>query len=194
MKNILFVCTGNTCRSPMAEGMLRKLAAEHGLELEVRSAGVAAMEGTPISRHAEAVLRDHDISDQITSTPLSDGLAGWAHLILTLTQGHKQHVIQRFPQTAGKVFTLKEYVENRDAVLNDVQELDGLYASQQLMASLGQELSAQERERMIELHQRIPGFDISDPFGGSREDYDVTAAEIRTALHKLLDKIKASSE
>ncbi|TKH33210.1 low molecular weight phosphatase family protein [Paenibacillus polymyxa] len=194
MKNILFVCTGNTCRSPMAEGMLRKLAAEHGLELDVRSAGVAAMDGTPISRHAEAVLRDHDISDQITSTPLSDGLAEWAHLILTLTQGHKQHVVQRFPQTAGKVFTLKEYVEDRDAVLNDVQELDGLYASQQLMASLGQELSTQERERMIELHQRIPGFDISDPFGGSREDYDVTAAEIHTALHKLLDKLKDSSE
>lgn len=91
----------------MAEGMLRKLAAEHGLELEVRSAGVAAMEGTPISRHAEAVLRDHDISDQITSTPLSDGLAGWAHLILTLTQGHKQHVIQRFPKRRAKYLHLR---------------------------------------------------------------------------------------
>lgn len=194
MKHILFVCTGNTCRSPMAEGMLRKLAIERGLELEVRSAGVAAMEGAPISRHAEAVLREQDILDRMTSTPLSNELAEWAHLILTLTQGHKQHVIQRFPHTAGKVFTLKEYVEDRDAVLKDVQELDGLYASQQLMAALGQELSAQERERMIELHQRIPSADISDPFGGSREDYDVTAAEIRTALHKLLDKLKASSE
>lgn len=178
----------------MAEGMLRKLAAEHGLELEVRSAGVAAVEGTPISRHAEAVLRDHDVLDQMTSTPMSGGLAEWAHLILALTQGHKQHVIQRFPHAAGKVFTLKEYVEDRDAMLNDIQELDGLYASQQLVASLGQELSTQERERMIELHQRIPGFDISDPFGGSRGDYDVTAAEIRTALHKLLDKLKVSSE
>lgn len=178
----------------MAEGMLRKLAIERGLELEVRSAGVAAMEGAPISRHAEAVLREQDILDRMTSTPLSNELAEWAHLILTLTQGHKQHVIQRFPHTAGKVFTLKEYVEDRDAVLKDVQELDGLYASQQLMAALGQELSAQERERMIELHQRIPSADISDPFGGSREDYDVTAAEIRTALHKLLDKLKASSE
>ncbi|MCC3379427.1 low molecular weight protein arginine phosphatase [Paenibacillus farraposensis] len=194
MKHILFVCTGNTCRSPMAEGMLRKLAIERGLELEVRSAGVAAMEGAPISRHAEAVLREQDILDRMTSTPLSNELAEWAHLILTLTQGHKQHVIQRLPHTAGKVFTLKEYVEDRDAVLKDVQELDGLYASQQLMAALGQELSTQERERMIELHQRIPSADISDPFGGSREDYDVTAAEIRTALHKLLDKLKASSE
>jgi protein-tyrosine phosphatase len=177
----------------MAEAMLRKLAAEHGLEMEVRSAGVAAMEGTPISRHAEAVLRDHEISDQITSTPLNGGLAGWAHLILTLTQAHKQHVIQRFPQTVGKVFTLKEYVEDRRSMLDDVQELDGLYASQQLLGSLGKEHSAQERERMIELRQRIPGFDISDPFGGSREDYDVTAAEIRTALHKLVDKLKASA-
>jgi len=43
---------------------------------------------------------------------------------------------------------------------------------------------------MIEIRQRIPSFDISDPFGGTREDYELTAAEIRTALFSLLDKLE----
>ncbi|MFM9281914.1 low molecular weight protein arginine phosphatase [Paenibacillus jiagnxiensis] len=190
MKNIMFVCTGNTCRSPMAAAMLRKLAVERQLGLEVRSAGVAAMDGTSLSRHAEAVLRDHGISEPFRSTSLHRELVEWSDLILTLTQSHKRQVIQRFPAAAGKTYTLKEYVENDPAVLNDLQELDSLYASQEIMASLGQELSGEERERMIEIRQRIPSFDISDPFGGSREDYDIAAAEIRTALHRLADKLE----
>ncbi|EFU38065.1 protein tyrosine phosphatase [Paenibacillus vortex V453] len=44
---------------------------------------------------------------------------------------------------------------------------------------------------LIELRQRIPSFDISDPFGGSREEYEATAAEIRTALFRLLDKLES---
>lgn len=56
MLHILFVCTGNTCRSPMAEGLLRKLAKERGIDLEVRSAGVSAISGTSISRHVAAIL------------------------------------------------------------------------------------------------------------------------------------------
>jgi len=189
MKHILFVCTGNTCRSPMAEAMLRKISAERKLGLEVRSAGVAAMDGATISRHAKAVLEDHDIYEEFRSSLLNLELMNWAELILTLTQGHKQHVLQRFPQSAGKVFTLKEYVEDDERVLRDLQEMDELGASLELAAALGQELSMEQREKIIEIRQRIPSFDISDPFGGSRDDYEVAAAEIRTALHRLVDKL-----
>ncbi|BFH65616.1 low molecular weight protein arginine phosphatase [Paenibacillus azoreducens] len=188
MKHILFVCTGNTCRSPMAEALLRKMAKERGLGVEARSAGVAAMDGMPMSRHAEAVLRDHHIDECLTSKALSQEAVRWSDLILTLTQGHKQHVIRSFPEAAGKVFTLKEYAENDPGVLNDLKELDGLYATWEVKRSLGQDLSDEERESLIEIQQRIPSFDISDPFGGTREDYDMAAAEIRTAIERLLDK------
>lgn len=86
----------------MAEGLLRKLASERGVNVEVSSAGVAASEGAPISRHAEAVLKDQGIMDFITSKPLYEELTDWADLILTLTQGHKRHVIQRFPRQLTK--------------------------------------------------------------------------------------------
>ncbi|MCM3261481.1 low molecular weight protein arginine phosphatase [Paenibacillus lautus] len=191
MKNILFVCTGNTCRSPMAEGMLRKLANQRGIPLETQSAGVSAVDGMPVSRHAESILRDQDIQDRLVSKPLTANLVEWADLILTLTQSHKQYAIRQFPHAADKMHTLKEFVEDDRRVLDDLREQDSLYATLELARSLGRDVSDRDRERLIELRQRIPSFDISDPFGGSREEYEATAAEIRTALFRLLDKLEA---
>ncbi|MEG6588166.1 low molecular weight protein arginine phosphatase [Paenibacillus barengoltzii] len=187
---ILFVCTGNTCRSPMAEGMLRKLARDRGLDVEVRSAGVAAMKGASISRHAEAVLRDRGIKETFESTPLYAELAEWADLILTLTQGHKRQVIHSFPETADKIFTLKEYVEEDASILATLEEFRRLAADRELARALGKEWPAEQQRRLDELHLRLPAFDISDPFGGSRADYDRTAAEISVALEKLIAKLE----
>lgn len=190
MKNILFVCTGNTCRSPMAEGMLRKLAKQRGIPLETKSAGVSAVDGMPVSHHAESILRDQDIRERLVSKPLTANLVEWSDLILTLTQSHKQYAIRQFPHAADKMHTLKEFVEDDRQVLDDLREQDSLYAALELARSLGRDVSDRDRERLIELRQRIPSFDISDPFGGSREEYEATAAEIRTALFRLLDKLE----
>ncbi|MFD1887465.1 low molecular weight protein arginine phosphatase [Paenibacillus wenxiniae] len=191
MHHILFVCTGNTCRSPMAEGFMRKLAKERGIPVEVRSAGVAAMDGMSMSRHAEAVLRDHQIQDQITSSSLQADVLEWADLVLTLTASHKQNVLARFPAAAGKVYTLKEYAESDERVLHELEELDRLYASIEIRRSLGEAIDSSDFERLIEMQQRMPSFDIVDPFGGTRDDYEIAAADIRSALEKLLDKLEA---
>ncbi|MDU2239969.1 MAG: low molecular weight protein arginine phosphatase [Paenibacillus sp.] len=187
---ILFVCTGNTCRSPMAEGMLRKLARDRGLDVQVRSAGVAAMKGNSISRHAEAVLRDRGITDAFESTLLYAELTDWADLILTLTQGHKRQVIHSFPGTADKIFTLKEYVEDNAAILANLEEYRRLAADRELARALGSEWPVGQQRRLEELQRRLPAYDISDPFGGSRADYDRAAAEIGAALEKLIAKLE----
>lgn len=187
---ILFVCTGNTCRSPMAEGMMRKLVRERGLAgIEVRSAGVAAIRGSSISHHAEAVLKDQGIGDRIISTPMHDELAEWADLILGLTEGHKRQMIRTFPGAVDKIYTLKEYVEADPEVIAEREELQRLAAELELSRALGNHPDEQAQRRFNELLQRIPVYDISDPFGGSRSDYDRTAAEIRAALEKLADKL-----
>lgn len=191
VQRILFVCTGNTCRSPMAEALLRKMAKERGIMLEVRSAGVAAIDGQSISRHAEDLLRDYDIHEPLRSSALSAEMISWADLVLTLTQGHKQHVLRNHSHAADKIYTLKEYTQNDESVKREQQELDELYAQWQLQRSLGQEMDAKLQQRMIELQQRMPSYDISDPYGGSRDDYEVAAAEIRAALGRLLDKLAA---
>ncbi|MNP05058.1 hypothetical protein D3C76_970010 [compost metagenome] len=129
----------------------------------------------------------------ITSSPLKFDVVQASDLILTLTQAHKQHVLRVFPEVVGKIFTLKEYAEDDEQVLRDVEELDSLYATLTMNKALGIPVKHQDQERLIEIQQRIPSFDVSDPFGGSREDYDITAAEIRTAIDRILAKLVRES-
>ena len=67
MLRILFVCTGNTCRSPLAEGLLRIRVHQEGLAAEVRSAGVSAVTGGPISRNSASILQEAGFKESISS-------------------------------------------------------------------------------------------------------------------------------
>ncbi len=58
MRNILFVCTGNTCRSPMAQGICEKLAFDERLSIKAESAGLSASSGQPASENAVAACRE----------------------------------------------------------------------------------------------------------------------------------------
>lgn len=191
MNRILFVCTGNTCRSPMAEAMLRQLAAERGLELEVKSAGVSAWDGTPMSDHAAAVLKENHVEgyETFASTALSEAEVVWADLILTLTVGHKRHVLQRFPAAADKTYTLREYAEPGEGGSGERDRLQELAAELQLKQALGQEPTPEELAELAELDRLCPNPDVADPFGGSLEEYRMTALQIREALLVVVDKL-----
>jgi protein-tyrosine-phosphatase len=92
MQTILFVCTGNTCRSPLAEGIARHLI-EQGLlgenaDVFVASAGVAAGEGVPTTAETVAALADLGIDYVGTSKPLTAEMIRKADLVLAMTAGH----------------------------------------------------------------------------------------------------------
>ncbi|WP_064091941.1 low molecular weight protein arginine phosphatase [Rossellomorea aquimaris] len=105
--NILFVCTGNTCRSPMAEAVLKHRGNE---DFEVKSAGVFAMDGTDASFQAKEVLKENDIIHRHQSKLLTKEDLDWASYIFTMTSNHKRAIVDQYPSVADKIFTLKEYV------------------------------------------------------------------------------------
>ncbi len=103
--NILFVCTGNTCRSPMAAALLKKLCKDED-NFAVLSGAISTLEGQPASKNAVRAMAEVDIDIQNhRSANIHADLLSEADLVLTMTAAHKQAIIHFF----GDDFELKTH-------------------------------------------------------------------------------------
>jgi RpiB/LacA/LacB family sugar-phosphate isomerase len=122
MKTILFVCTGNICRSPMAEGLLRHMTQERG-GYEALSAGVGAVDGQRPSPYAIQALNELgiDISGQ-RSRMLTPDLVDRADYIFGMTQGHVDTIALLYPRAAEKTFLLREFDDTLESFEKDIPD------------------------------------------------------------------------
>ncbi|MBR0564513.1 low molecular weight phosphotyrosine protein phosphatase [Azoarcus sp. L1K30] len=106
-EKILTVCTGNICRSPLAEFLLRERLAAAGKKVEVRSAGIGALVGHPADDTTQDVARKHGTAlDGHRAQQLDTELTRWADLILVMEKHHFDAVTDLDPTARGKTFYL----------------------------------------------------------------------------------------
>lgn len=109
MKQLLFVCTANICRSPTAEAIFNALAEDRGLPYRAESAGIAALEGKPIAPGARAALEEVGVHpDAHHARQASDTMLRKADLVLTMGPRHTAELLRRFGHSE-KVSALQEY-------------------------------------------------------------------------------------
>ena len=159
-KTILFVCTGNTCRSAMAEGIFKKMLKERtedDSKFNIISAGIFALQGMSPTPEAIKVMAEQDIDiSRHIATQIQEDLVKKADLILVMSNTHKDHIKTKFTFAKDKIYLIKEF------------------------AQIGEFKSIQKTNE---------NYKIVDPLGRPTEFYRIVAKELKKNLKNILDKI-----
>ncbi|MDG2126287.1 MAG: RpiB/LacA/LacB family sugar-phosphate isomerase, partial [Verrucomicrobiales bacterium] len=126
MKHVLFVCTGNSCRSPMAEALFRNHVAGNP-DYIVGSAGVSAADGQPASDHTTGILNELGIDlSEHRSRSLTADIVDRATHIVAMTWGHRQAIETLFPHAADKTYLACEFLADDNLRGADIPDPIGL--------------------------------------------------------------------
>ena len=172
--HLLFVCTGNICRSPMAERLAVAYASYESIaNFSASSAGVRAVVGHPMQNDAALVLRslggddNHFVARQFTPRIASD-----ADLVITMTRAHRDRVLEGAPRLLRKTLTLPE------------------------VASLATEHGAQNFDDLIALRPRLDIYslpEIVDPIGQSVDVFEAVGSQIAELLVPVIELCRRSA-
>lgn len=174
---ILTVCTGNICRSPLAEQLLREQL--DGLDVSVSSAGTDALVGHAMDERAAAYARELGAARAAhAARQLTAGLVGESDLILVASREHRRSVVQLVPRAARFAFTLREFARLLDTINGDdrAEVAARPDARSRLTTLVG--IAAANRG-VAELPADPADDDIVDPF---RRDDAVYAASVQQLL------------
>lgn len=177
MSSILVVCTGNICRSPLGEAVLRsKLPSE----FTVSSAGTHAVVGAPAEPEAHDFLRrEVGLEMQHTARQLTKKLAESNDLILTMTEQHRSWIARTAPRSVRRVFTAVEF-----ARITEELPPHTAYTGVSELVSAATRLRARVRDTG-------PALDIDDPYRRSPEQYQASFDAVVTASRTISESINS---
>jgi len=171
---ILVVCTGNICRSPMAQALLEHHLRERGLGIAVSSAGILGWNEGPAVDEAVSALAERGITlNGHTSRRIDGDLIRDAELVLTMTSDHADAVRLRAPDVPERVFVLGEFVRLAEHVGSRGE------------ASLSDWVLRVDGERPAERRRAAPKDEIPDPLGEPAEVYRVLAARLDETARRI---------
>jgi glycine hydroxymethyltransferase len=181
VSTILLVCTGNVCRTPMAEGLLREhLRRRNVRAVDVVSAGTAGWEGEPAMPEAVEALRQRglDITSHVARR-LAAPMVGGADLVLAMAGEHREAVLAMVQDAGPKTFTLKElaFLLDGRGPIPGREEADPADALRSAVREAGARRTQAEASRLDE--------DVPDPLGLGLPSYEAVAWE----LDELFDRV-----
>lgn len=187
---VLTVCTGNICRSPLAEALLRKVLA--GLPVRVHSSGTLALTGQPMTEENQIIASEFGVDDVAAhrARPLALEQVRESDLVLALTRDHRRAVVELLPRASRHVFTLREFARLAEAV--DSAELSakaGMSREDRLRSAV--ELVAQLRGTLPPLGDADED-DVIDPYRQSDEVYTRSAQQIVPAVNQISRLFRAA--
>lgn len=169
---ILVVCTGNICRSPLAQIILARQLSEIG-EIEVRSAGTHALVGSGVPEPTARLADEYDLPTQDhRAVQIEPSMVESAGLILALAREHRTQIVQMAPSALRRTFTLREFARIVPEALTELSPAlaaagvtdatSALHAAVTLVSSL---------RGVIEPPDSPADFDVEDPYGRPDEVY-----------------------
>jgi len=109
---VMLICTGNICRSAMAQGMLKNIVEDKKINVQVYSCGIYAEDGDYATYNAIEAAKYHDVDiSNHRATNIKNSQIEEMDIILCATNSHKNMVIAMYPHLVTKIFTMKEYAE-----------------------------------------------------------------------------------